>query len=67
PDTMVPTRFTFRDTVHQAFAEDGVWGVINLALVRDRCRFRLEPPRMDDPKTEELLARQESRLFVPMV
>ena len=67
PETMVPTRFTFRDTIHQAFAKDGVWGVINLALARDRRRFRLEPPDMNDPKAEELLARQEPRLFVPMV
>jgi hypothetical protein len=68
PDnTMVPTRFTFRDTVQQAFDQDGVWGVINLSLVRDRRRFRLEPPDMNDPRTEELLARLKPRLFVPMV
>lgn len=65
PETMVPTRFTFRDVIEDAFERHGVWGVIHLVLVRDRIRFRLSPPDMDNVTTDDLLTRQEQWLFMP--
>lgn len=59
------TRETLLDDLSQRFASDGVWGLINLVLVRDRMVFSLPSPDMDQAVTREIVERQHGRLFFP--
>jgi len=64
-DTLPPTnKFAIADTIKKAFDEQGVWGPIHLVLAKDREDYRLTQPDLDDPVTENLIARQAPRLFV---
>lgn len=59
------TRETLLDDLSQRFASDGIWGLINLVLVRDRMVFSLPSPDMDQAVTREIVERQHGRLFFP--
>lgn len=59
------TREALLDDLTQRFARDGVWGLINLVLVRDRMVFSLPSPDMDQAVTREIVERQHGRLFFP--
>jgi hypothetical protein len=59
------TRETLRDDLTKRFSKDGVWGLINLVLIRDRKLFSIFPPSLDQKATAEIVERQSKRLFVP--
>lgn len=64
-DALPPTStLAIGDTIKKAFDEQGVWGPIHLVLAKDREDYRLTQPDLDDPVTENLIARQAPRLFV---
>lgn len=64
-ETGVPalTQFAIRDRLDTRFEEDGVWGIIEIVLERDRRLFRLTPPDMSDLMTAHLITQQERRLL----
>ncbi|MFN3627286.1 MAG: hypothetical protein ACK4S3_05335 [Parvibaculum sp.] len=59
------TRDTLRDDLDKRFAKDGVWGLINLALVQDRKVFSILSPDITQDETRDIVERQDQRLFVP--
>lgn len=64
-DESLMTRDTLRDDLEKRFAKDGVWGLINLVLVRDRLVFSIGTPRLEDPTASAIIDRQKERLFMP--
>lgn len=59
------TREALMDDLAQRFTRDGVWGLINLVLVRDRIVFSLPSPDMEREPSREIVERQHERLFLP--
>ena len=59
------TRASIHDQIKIRFAADGVWGLINFVLLRDRRRYNLEMPEVINEEAEILIQRQRPRLFVP--
>ncbi|WP_395944398.1 hypothetical protein [Brevundimonas sp.] len=59
------TRDTLRDDLEKRFAKDGVWGLINLALVRDRMVFSIPSPNLEHKNSKKIVERQDRRLFKP--
>lgn len=59
------TRETLMDNLFQRFTRDGVWGLINLVLIRDRIVFSLPSPDTEQAPSREIIERQQERLFLP--
>lgn len=57
------TRARLKAEVERRFAEEGVWGLIHLALPWDRARYDLSLPPALDERVRQLVARQEGRLI----
>ncbi|QTC87524.1 hypothetical protein [Brevundimonas pondensis] len=64
PDVAPWTRAGLQDELERRFAKDGVWGLIHLALDRDRTWFSLDAPSLCDAQTVDLIERQRPRLLV---
>lgn len=64
-DVAPVTRESIHDQIKIRFATDGVWGLINLVLLRDRRRYSLDVPAILNEEAEVLIQRQIPRLFVP--
>ena len=64
-DVAPVTRASIHDQIKIRFAADGVWGLINFVLLRDRRRYNLEIPEVINEEAEILIQRQRPRLFVP--
>ena len=59
------TRASIHDQIKLRFQSDGVWGLIDLVLHRDRGRYILVEPDLMNDQVWALLCRQRPRMFVP--
>lgn len=48
--------------IDRLFDKDGVWGLIDLTLPRDRVRYRLSPPGSLEEPLQEIMDRQRKRM-----
>lgn len=61
-DVAPMTRLRLKNEIERAFAERGVWGLIELALPRDRSRHYIQLPHGLGEELQELVSRQEERM-----
>lgn len=64
-DVAPVTRSSIHDQIKKRFQADGVWGLIDLVLMRDRRRYHLDMLDLRNDEAEALIERQHPRLFVP--
>lgn len=57
------TRHSLKTYTDQRFEKEGVWGLIHIALPRDRVIYRLERPDPTDARAIDLVKQQEPRLY----